>query len=84
MGMTIELLTGLAVELHTATIPAATVKQAELVEARNAAVAELHERGWTYGQIAGVLGCSVPYVQVMVQAARGTLPPSRKKGVKHA
>jgi DNA-binding NarL/FixJ family response regulator len=81
-------LTKRAVKLHTEQIPAATAKQNELVNARDKAVTELHERGLTYAQIAEELGCSIPYIQVMVQREKGTLPPSRrltrKKAVKHA
>jgi DNA-binding NarL/FixJ family response regulator len=86
--MSTDQLTRRAVKLHTEKIPAETAKLNDYVSARDEAVTELHERGLTYAQIAAELGCSIPYIQVMVQREKGALPPSRqparKKAVKQA
>lgn len=65
-------------EIQTDLLPKIEKRRAELSAERDKLVLERHEHGRTYAEIAEELDVSTAYIQVMVQRARGDLPPSRR------
>lgn len=68
--------------LHQVYLPRARDLLRDLNNDRDQAVAQCHNDGMTYQEIADEIGVSVPYVQVMVQRHNGSPSPSRRPKVR--
>jgi DNA-directed RNA polymerase specialized sigma24 family protein len=68
-----------AQQLYHDKIPAAEQALAALRDKLNQAAREANDAGMTYEAIGKALGTSTPNVQYMVQKAKGTPSPSRRK-----